>query len=117
MNSSVTVSNNVAYVTGIAPVNVATVWINGAAYPLTWTSLTGWTVAVPLATGTNKFSVTSVDQQQPSIAGDSNSVSVVYSATNASPVGQIVINEIMYQPTVANAQFVELYNNSTNTDV
>ena len=114
VNSSVTVSNNIAYVTGTAPVNVATVWINGAAYPLTWTSLTGWSVAVPLATGTNRFSVTGVDRNHQFIAGDSNSVSVVYSATNASPVGQIVINEIMYAPAVANAEFVELYNNSTN---
>src|ERR1019366_1554068 len=32
VNTSVTVSNNVAYVTGTAPVNVATVWINGVAY-------------------------------------------------------------------------------------
>ena len=115
VNSSVTVNNNVAYVTGIAPVNVATVWINGAAYPLTWTSLTNWTVAVPLATGTNKFNVTGVDRNNQFIVGDSNSVSVVYSATNAAPAGQIVINEIMYAPSVANAEFVELYNNSTNT--
>jgi hypothetical protein len=115
VNSSVTVSNNLAYVTGTAPVNVASVWINGAAYPLRWTSVTNWTVTVPLATGTNKFSVTGVDRNNQFIAGDSNSVSVVYSTTNASPVGQIVINEIMYAPSVANAQFVELYNNSTNT--
>ena len=115
VNSDVTVSNNIAYVTGAAPVNVATVWINGAAYPLTWTNLTGWTVAVPLATGTNKFSVIGVDRNNQFIAGDSNSVSVVYSVTNASPAGQIVINEIMYAPSVANAEFVELYNNSTNT--
>jgi len=114
-NSSVTVSNNVAYVTGVAPVNVNSVWINGAAYPLTWTSLTGWTVAVPLSTGTNKFSVIGVDRNNQFIAGDSNSVNVVYYATNASPVGQIVINEIMYAPGVANAEFVELYNSSTNT--
>ena len=45
----------------------------------------------------------------------SNSVSVVYNGTNASPVGQIVINEIMYAPAVPDGQFVELYNNSTNT--
>ena len=49
------------------------------------------------------------------ITGDSNSVIVVYNGTNASPVGQIVLNEIMYAPTVSNAQFVELYNSSTNT--
>jgi regulation of enolase protein 1 (concanavalin A-like superfamily) len=115
VNAGVTVSNNVAYVTGAAPVNVASVWINGAAYPLTWNSLTGWTVAVPLATGTNKFSVTGVDRNNNFLTGDSNNVSVVYSATNASPAGQIVINEIMYAPTVPNAEFVELYNSSANS--
>ena len=31
-----------------------------------------------------------------------------------SPVGQVVINEIMYNPACANAQYVELYNTSTN---
>ena len=114
VNPGVTVSNNLAYVTGTAPVNVDSVWINGAAYPLTWTSLTGWTAAVPLATGTNSFSVLGVDRNNQLILGDSNNVSVVYSATNASPAGQIVINEIMYAPSVANAQYVELYNISTN---
>jgi hypothetical protein len=112
--TSVTTSNNVAYVTGMAPVNVATVWINGAAYPLTWTTLTNWTVTLPLVNGTNNLSVTGVDNNSQQISGDSNSVSVVFSGTNASPAGQIVINEIMYAPVVGNAQFVELYNNSTN---
>jgi len=32
-----------------------------------------------------------------------------------SPVGQIVFNEIMYYPLVNNAEYVELYNSSTNT--
>ena len=100
--------------TGTAPVNVATVWINGAAYPLTWTSLTTWAVTVPLTAGTNQFSVLGVDHTGQPIAGDSGNVSVVYNGTNASPAGQVVINEIMYDPLIANAQFVELFNNSTN---
>ena len=75
-----------------------TVWINGVAYPLTWTSLTNWTVTVPLANGTNNLSVVGVDRNGQPIAGDSNSVSVIYNGTNASPVGQVVINEIMYNP-------------------
>ncbi len=78
VNPTVTISNNLAYVTGTAPVNVATVWINGAAYPLTWTSLTNWIVTVPLANGTNNLSVVGVDHTGQPIAGDSNSVSVVY---------------------------------------
>jgi regulation of enolase protein 1 (concanavalin A-like superfamily) len=114
VNPAVTTSNNVAYVTGQAPVNVANIWINGAAYPLTWTSLTNWSIALPLAGGTNNLSVIGVDKNNQPITGDSNTVSVVYNGTNASPVGKIVINEIMYAPAINNAQFVELYNNSTN---
>jgi hypothetical protein len=114
VNPTVTTSNNVAYVTGTAPVNVDTVWINGVAYPLTWTTLINWTVALPLVNGTNNLSAVGVDRNGQPITGDSNSVSVTYNGTNASPVGQVVINEIMYNPVVAEAQFVELYNNSTN---
>jgi len=115
LNPGVTISNNIAYITGTAPVNVAAVWINGRAYPLTWTTLTNWIVAVPLVAGTNQFSVTGVGRNNQFIAGDSNSVSVVYSGTNTSPVGRIVLNEIMFSPKIPNAQFVELYNTSTNT--
>jgi hypothetical protein len=111
VNASVVVSNNLAYVTGAAPVNVATVWLNGAAYPVTWTSLTNWMVRVPLQTGTNQFSVAGIDHNGQLIAGASNNVSVFYGGTNNSPVGQVVINEIMYAPLAASAQFVELYNN------
>ncbi len=112
--NSVTTNNNVAYVTGMAPVNVATVWINGVAYPLTWTTLTNWTITLPLASGTNQLSVVGVDRNGQPITGDSNSVSVVYNGTNSSPAGRVVINEIMYAPAASNGQFVELYNNSTN---
>jgi hypothetical protein len=111
----VTVSNNVAYLTGVAPVNVDSVWINGAAYPLTWISLTNWVAGVPLKYGTNQLNVVGLGRNGQPLAGDSNSVSVVYSTTNTAPIGQIVVNEIMYAPSVANAEFVELYNNSTNT--
>jgi hypothetical protein len=123
--TSVTTNNNVVHVTGMAPVNVDTVWINGVAYPLTWTTMTNWTVTLPLVNGTNQLSVVGVDRNGQPITGDSNSVNVVCSGTNASPVGKVVINEIMYAPAVSNAllyvpavndaQFVELYNNSTNT--
>ncbi len=115
VNPGVILGNNVAYVTGVAPVNVSAVWINGAAYPLTWTSLTAWQATVPLKVGTNQINVAGIDKNNQPIAGDIGNVNVVYSGTNASPAGQVVINEIMYAPSVGNAQYVELYNNSTNT--
>jgi hypothetical protein len=115
VNTTVTTDNDVAYVTGTAPVAVQTVWINGAAWPITWTSLTTWTVTVPLQPGINEFNVTAVGANGLPISGYSGSVSVNYSGTAPSPAGQIVINEIMYDPLVPNASFIELYNNSADT--
>jgi hypothetical protein len=115
VNPSVTVSNDVAYVSGTAPVAVETVWINGVAYPLTWTTLTTWTITVPLHSGTNQFNVMGVNTNYVPIAGYTGGASVIYNATVPSPVGQVVINEIMYDPLLPGALFVELYNNSSNT--
>lgn len=115
VNGTVAVTNNLAYITGVAPVNVDTIWINGAAYPVKWTTLTNWVVTVPLKTGSNQFSVTGVDHNGQYIVGDTNSVSVVYGSATVSPVGRVVINEIMAAPLVDNAEYLELYNNSAST--
>jgi hypothetical protein len=113
VNPSVTVSNNMAYISGSAPVVVDTIWINAEAYPVTWSSLSGWTVAVPLQAGTNQLTVTAANLQGQAIPGGTANVSVTYNGTIPSPVGQVVINEIMYNPTVPDAQYIELYNNSS----
>jgi hypothetical protein len=115
VNGTVAVTNNVAYVTGTAPVNVSTIWINGAAYPVKWTTLTTWMVTVPLQTGTNQLNIAGIAHDGSLINGDSNSVSVVYTNAVSSPVGKVVINEIMYAPSVSGGEYVELYNSSSNT--
>ena len=112
--SGAVVTNDVALVSGTAPIAVKSVWFNGAEWPITWTSVTAWTATVPLHFGTNVFSVVGVDPNGQPVPGASNSVSVVYSGPLASPAGQVAINEIMYAPAVANAQYVELYNNFTH---
>jgi len=112
--NAVVVTNDVALVSGTAPVGVGSVWINGGAWPLTWTSVTHWTAAVPLQPGNNPLSVVGVDPHGQPVAGASNFVAAAYSAPTVSPAGQIVINEIMCAPAAANAQYVELYNLSTN---
>ena len=115
VNPNVILSNDVAYVSGTAPVNVDTIWINGAAWPLTWTTTTNWTATIPLQPGTNALSVVGVDTHNQPVPGDTTNLTVIYNGTLPSPAGQLVINEIMYHPSMPNAQFVELYNNSTNT--
>ena len=114
INSTV-ISNDTAIVMGTAPLAVKTIWFNGIEYPVTWNSVSGWVVAVPLQPGTNPFSLVGVDLHNQPVPGATGSISPVYGGTVPSPVGQVVINEIMYEPAVPGAEYVELYNNSTNT--
>ncbi|HEY5911572.1 MAG TPA: lamin tail domain-containing protein [Verrucomicrobiae bacterium] len=113
LNSAYTLSNNVAFLTGTAPVNIRSIWVNGAEYPLRWTSLTGFRVAVPLQPGTNTLSVVGVDAHNQPFPGASNTLTAVFSGTVPSPAGQVVFNEICYQPPLPGAQYVELFNKST----
>lgn len=113
VNSQVITSNNVAFIAGTAPMAVESILFNGVSWPVTWVSTTGWKSAVPLQTGDNSLAVVGVDGHGGMVAGASNTVSIAYSGTIPSPAGQVVINEIMVQPAIPNAEFVELYNNST----
>ena len=115
VNSTVTLNNNLAYVTGIAPVNINTVLVNGTAYPITWTSVTGFRLAVPLNTGSNALSLVGVDRFGQPVAGASNYVAVTYTGTLSSPAGQVVFNEIMCNPPLPGAEFLELFNASSTT--
>ena len=114
VNPGVILSNNVAYITGGAPVNVDFIWINGVAYPLTWTGLTNWTITVPLTNGANVLNVVGINHTGQPVAGASNTLTVHYTGTVPSPIGHVAINEIMWNPSVPEAQYVELFNNSTN---
>ena len=108
-----TATNLVAF-TGVAPVEVKTILINGLAYPITWTTPSTWLAQVPLDVATNVLSFQGFGLSGVALAGMSQTVTVAYTNALPSPVGNVVINEIMYNPLVTNATYVELYNRSTN---
>ena len=114
VSTTVVVSNDVAYISGIAPLNVATISFNGEDWPVTWTTVTNWTAAIPLPEGTNQIAIQALDNNGQPITSYTGSAAATYGGPTPSPVGQVVINEIMYNPPDPSGQYVELYNNSTN---
>jgi hypothetical protein len=113
--SLVTVSNNLATLSGTAPLGVKTIWINGVPWPVRWPSVTTWQATLPLVPGTNVLSVVGVDIHSQPVSGASNSVAVTYPGAPSSPAGQVVFNEIMCNPALPGAEFLELFNASATT--
>ena len=108
-------ADNLVTLSGRAPVNVRTLKLNGVAYPVRWTSVTGWTLAYALAPGANPLVLEGFDTAGNRIAGLTDTLTVTYTGTPDSPQGQLIINEIMYHPAVPGAEFVELHNRSSHT--
>jgi hypothetical protein len=100
--------NSLLTLSGTAPVNAKQILVNGAAFPITWSSVTVWSLRIPLAAGTNTLVITAVDGAGNSISN--RTVTVNYTGPSPSPEGSIVINEIMFNPPVDQTSFIELLN-------
>jgi hypothetical protein len=107
-------ASNAVTLTGSAPFQVTTIWINGEAFTPTWITPTSWSIALPMAFGTNNFTVSASDRFG-NVVGTSTTVTAANPTQPESPVGNIVFNEIMYNPAVPGGEFVELFNRATNT--
>ncbi len=108
-----TATNNTVTLSGTAPFEVTTVTINGESFTPTWNSLTGWTLRVPAPFGTNNWTVLAYDRNG-SLVGGTNTITVKNASVPPSPVGNVVFNEIMVNPPLADTEYVELFNRSTN---
>ncbi|MGH7490588.1 MAG: lamin tail domain-containing protein, partial [bacterium] len=106
-------NRNLIALTGTAQIDVRTITINGAVYPVTWTSVSNWTAQVALAGGTNALTIQGLDAQGNPVSGASTAINVNYTGAVEPSQDKLVINEIMYNPTVPNASFVEIYNTSS----
>jgi hypothetical protein len=103
---------NLIAISGVAPISLHTIRVNGIAWPVTWTTVTNWTMRVPLAQATNQLVVVGYDARGVPVGGASNLISVVYNGPVSRPEDHVVINEIMYNPATPGAAFIEILNSS-----
>ena len=108
-------------ISGTAPLEVDTLRVNGALYPVTWTAgsvwltPTNWSVRVPVAAGSNTLRLEALNRLGEPLAGLTFTQTVLNTAAPASPAGVIVINEILANPLTPAAEYVELFNTSATT--
>lgn len=113
-SASVSTSNNLVTITGFAPVEMATMLVNGIQYPLDWSTVTSWSIQVAVDTS-GSLNIQGVDLDGNPLSGFSAVVDVTLVGRSDAPEESIVINEILYNAAEPGGEFVELYNRSTNT--
>lgn len=108
-------NRNYISITGNAPVAIKTIKINGVEYPVTWNSVTGWQMNYALLPGANALTIQGYDLDGNPVGGASDTITVTY--TGAAELAQnfVVINEIQYNGTVSDSEFIEILNTSTQT--
>jgi hypothetical protein len=78
---------------GSAPLTVKDIHVNGVSYPITWLSLTTWTVSVPLFSYSNLLAVQGFDNYN--VLVPNATVSIVVTNLGAPAARPVVINEWM----------------------
>ena len=109
------VNTNLITLTGTAPIEVTSLRVNGVNYLVSWIGVTNWSIRVALTSGNNGFVVEAFDQGGSRIANGTDSIIVNFTGTNELPEGNVIIDEIMYNPIAPNAEFIEIYNRSATT--
>ncbi|HOW64014.1 MAG TPA: lamin tail domain-containing protein, partial [Verrucomicrobiota bacterium] len=110
-----TTNKSLITLAGTAPVGIKTIEVNNIAYPVTWISVTEWTLSLPLASGSNLLTIKGYDTQGNLYANATDSVSINNTSVPDPALDNVVINEIMYHPALPGAGYVELFNRSTST--
>lgn len=105
-------TNNLVVIHGSAPVVVKFIAINGVPYPVTWTSVTNFMIRLVVGSGINNITLQGLDRLQAPVAGLTSTVTINYTGPVANPFTSLALNEIMFAPMVAGAQFIEIVNRS-----
>ena len=98
---------------GTAPIEAAEIHVNGLEQVVSFSADTDWTAMMGLTNGANHIRVRGFDREGNVVGEDS--IVVTLTAPPPSAEGQILITEIMYHPLDTSAEFIEIYNRSSDT--
>ena len=106
-------TSQILEIKGAAPLALRSLKINGIEYQVNWTSISNWSVRVPLNLKTNIIKIEGIDSYGEVITNIQKTINVQYAGPYIDPEQAIVINEIMYKPVEAGGEYIEIYNISS----
>jgi len=111
---SITTSSNLVTITGTAPVEMASIMVNGIEYSVTWNTVTDWSIEVVIESST-ALEIQGLDVRGNPLPGFATTVTVTLNGSVDAPEESVIINEILYNAAEPGTEFLELYNRSAHT--
>ena len=119
--SSIVTNQNLAILSGRAPLGVHGFTVNGRQYNPTWSyhgsaglmRPLAWTLVVPLKAGANTLRVQGLDQHGNAISDAAAEATIEYRGLEPQPQDALVFNEILVNPIAPDEAYVEIRNRSS----
>ena len=92
---TVTTSTGVASISGVAPISVTSILVDGETWPVSWTSLTNFTLRVSLPPGSKEVTVAAFDGLGKQVGTNSAAITLNSLAKPDPAIGKLFINEWM----------------------
>ena len=116
--SSLVANTNPVVLTGVAPPEIGTVTVNGQPWNVQWTTISNWTLRLPVAPGVHDLAIGAVDARGLPVAGLSAPVTVDFQGPGDPALDNVFINEWLadnraFEADPADGDFndwIELYN-------
>ncbi len=108
-------NQNFVTLTGTAPIHVRAIVVNGIRRPAHWQTVDRWQIDLPLSEATNALLLQGYTAEGEPLEGAEARITIDFPGILDAPEDYLVINEIMYQPKQADAEFVEIHNTSSRT--
>ncbi|MEM7390972.1 MAG: lamin tail domain-containing protein, partial [Verrucomicrobiota bacterium] len=99
--------------TGTAPIDVASIHVNGSSNAVTFTSETAWSMEVALQPGANLLFLEGYTRTGVPSSNAFDAITVTYTGPGQIFGDDLVINEIMYNALDPFGDFIEIHNRST----
>jgi len=106
-------ADSIVTLDGNAPIEIASFRISGRNQHVTYPTDTNWSARVGLAFGPNTLLVEGVSRDGVVLASDT--ITITLNTAPPSPVDQLVISEIMFHPNQRAAEYIEIYNRSSDS--
>ncbi|MBN2506224.1 MAG: lamin tail domain-containing protein, partial [Verrucomicrobia bacterium] len=113
--ATVTTTTNLLTLTGNAPLGVHSITVNDIVYPVKWTTTNAWSIRVPLPAGTTALRIQARDCNGNPFPATQPTVTATFNGTPDDPAASVLFSELMFDPAVPGAEYVELHNRSTTT--